>query len=368
MPARKRKYTQTDTGAWAGDSGGINVAIERNGVLTRIDMTAEITPSATLAGANMPDGLFRVFQNTTIRGGSHTYVTLPAQDPCGGGILMHYLNRKDFRMVGHGRATIVAPSRTYNPITFRYHFGSRPQTLFGIDNPFDMSAFIPANKESSLSFVITTSGNDVMDDTVTISSGTYRFELSIIQGTEGDIREEIGLQGVQYPPSAPMGMVPAWIAELFSHTATGSDYSVKRDLQTGGWLKRIAIIEQDETATRAVRAHDQVTGVSIDLSSQNEQLIRSFMDSYFNSQDASTNTVTNDTAPEFQGGYAAHGIIILDMRSHARGHSDYGLDLRALQTGQVKLGLTITTYTSGDASLILQERYMANPFQSLSGL
>ena len=365
MVARKRKYTQTDVGTWAADSAGLNVLIERNGVLTRMDMTVEITPSATLAGANQPDGLFRVFQNTTIRGGSHTYVTLPAQDPCGGAILLHYLNRKDFRMAGHPNGVITAPRRTYTPITYRYHFGARPQNIFGVDNPFDMSAFIPANKESSLSFIITTSGNDVMDDTVTISSGTYRFELSIIQGTEGELREEIGLQGVQYPAGAPMGMVPAWIAELFSHTATGSDYSVERDLQTGGWLKRVAIIEQDETATRALRAADQVTGVALKLTAQSEQLIRSFMDSYFNTMDFASNTEADDAAADFQA-YAAHGVIILDIRQHAKGMSDYGLDLRGLQTGQVKLGFTITTYTSGDASLILQERYQANPFASLA--
>jgi len=368
MVARKRKYTQTDTGAWAADSAGINVAIEKNGILTRIDMTAEITPSATLDGANQADGLFRVFQNTIIRGGSHTYVTLPAEDPCGGAILLHYLNRRDFRMAGHPLGLITAPRRTYTPITFRYHFGARPQTLFGLDNPFDLSAFIPANKETSLQFVISTSGNDVMDDTVTITSGTYRFELAIVQGSDAEIRDEIAWQGVSYPLAAPTGMVPAWVAELFDHTATSSDYSTERDVQTGGWLKRIAIIEQDDTATRALRASDQVTGVAFKLPAQSEQLVRSFMDSYFNSHDFGSNSQADDAAPDFQA-HAPHGVIVLDMRAHARGHSDYGLDLRQVTLGSSanpKLGFTITTYTAGDSSLILQERYLPNPFTSLA--
>ena len=271
-------------------------------------------------------------------------------------------------MAGHPLGLITAPRRTYTPITYRYHFGARPQTLFGTDNPFDLSGFIPANKETSLNFVITTSGNDVMDDTVTISSGAYRFELCIVQGTDGEIREEIAGQGVRYPAQAPMGMVPAWVAELFAHTATGSDYSVERDVQTGGWLKRIAIIEQDETATRAVRAADQVTGVAFKLPAQSEQLIRSFMDSYFNSHDFGSNSQADDAAADFQA-HAPHGIMVLDMRAHARGHSDYGLDLRQSVLGSSanpKLGFTITTYTSGDASLILQERYLPNPFDSFA--
>ena len=367
MVARKRQYTQTDTGAWAADSAGINVAIERNGIITRIDMTAEITPSATLDGASQADGLFRVFQNTTIRGGSHTYVTLPAEDPCGGAILLHYLNRKDFRMAGHPLGLITAPRRTYTPVTYRYHFGVRPQGLFGQDNPFALTAFLPANKETSVNFVITTSGNDVMDDTVTISSGVYRFTLHIVQGSEGDIRQEMAAQGVNYPVGAPTGMVPAWIAEVFDHTATATDYSVKRDVQTGGWLRRIVIIEQDETATRALRAADQVTGVSFELPAQSESLIRSFMDAYFNTHDFGSNSQADDAAPDFQA-HAPHGIMVLDMRTHAMGYSDYGLDLRHSALGSSanpKLGLTITTYTSGDSSLILQERFLPNPFAAL---
>ena len=152
MVVRKRKYTQTDTGAWAGDSAGINVAIERNGILTRIDMTAEMTPSSTgFDGANQPDGLFRAFQNTIIRGGSHTYITLPAEDQCGGAILLHYLNRKDFRMAGHPLALVSAPRRAYTPITFRYHFGARPQTLFDRTTPSTSAPSFPQTRKPQFS-------------------------------------------------------------------------------------------------------------------------------------------------------------------------------------------------------------------------
>lgn len=363
MTARKRQYTQTDIGAWAANSGGINVALERNGLLTRLDVTAEITPSGALAAANQPDGLFRVIQNTTIRGGSQTYATLPAANPCGGGVLLHYMNRLDFRMAGHGPSSITAPNRTYNPITFRYHFGSRPRTLFGTDNPFDLTAFIPSVKESGLNFIIVTSGNDVMDDVTTISSGTYRFTQHIVQGTDGEIREEMAAQGVQYPGMAPMGMVPAWSSELFSHTATASDYATERDVPTGAYLKRIAIIEQDDTATRAIRAADQVTAVQLRLPLQSEALVRTFVDALQNSLDWGSNLQADSAAGNFQNS-APVGLIFMDLRPH--GNFDYGLNLMPpIQNGQVKLGFTISTYTSGDASLILYERLQPNPSNTL---
>jgi len=359
MVARKRQYTQTDTGAWAADSGGINVALERNGVLTRIDMTFELTPTGTLDGDCAFDGLLRAFNNVTIRGGSHTYCSLPVADPCGGAILQRYLNRVDFRMGGHPLGLISAPRRTYTPITMRWHFGARPQSLWGRDNPFDLSAFIPAHKESQLQFIIATSGGDVVDASNTIASGTYRLTLHVVQGTPQELLQEMALQQVRYPQGA-QGMIPANTHELFSHTATGSDYSIERDIPTGGYLKRIAIIEQDETATRALRAADQVTGVALKLPAQSEALIRSFADSYFNSLDFGSNSQTDDAAPDFQA-HAPHGIIVMDMRNYAEGHGDYGLNFMAIPSGsQPKLGFTITTYTAGDASLILYERYQPN--------
>lgn len=362
----KRSYTQTDTGAWAADSPGINIALEKNGILTELEMTAEITPSATLDGANQPDGLFRVFQNTTIRGGTGgTYVTLPAEDTCPGGILLHYLNRLDYRMAGHPLALITAPRRTYTPITYVYHFGSRPRTPWGYPNHHDMSAFIPANKETgNLSYIIVTSSNDVMDDTITISSGTYRFTLYIIQGTEGDIQEEIAAQGVRYPAAAPHGMIPQWQAENYPHTGTFSDYAYSRDVPLGGWLKRISILEKDATSDRSLRAADEVTGVALELSGLSNNLIRQFGDGFFNRLDFGSNSQADDAAPDFQA-HAPHGMYFMDLRPYMGGWSDYGLNLGApLQAGNLKLKFTISTYASGDASLLLYERCIANPMTS----
>lgn len=347
---RKIVKTQTDTGAWAIDSAGINIDLERTGLLTRIDATVEITPSATLTGANQADGLWRVIQNLRVEGGSHTYFALPADDACMGGTLLHYLNRKDFRMTGHPSGSVTAPQgRTFIPVTFTLHCGSRPQDPWGRDNPFDLTGFIPAHAESQLKAVWITSGNDVMDDAVTLSSATMRLTLSVVQGTEAELAAEMVRQGVG------MAMVPAWSTRVFAHTATSSDYSEELDIPTGAYLARIAIAEQDATGDRSLRAADEVTGIAVKLPLQNEEVVRRVVEGLTAHLDLGTNLTANDAAEQFQG-HSPVGIYIVDLRQ--QGHPDYGLNLIGMQTGAVKLGFTISVYASGDDSLILYQRYL----------
>lgn len=355
MTLKKLSYTQTNTIAWSGDAQQ-STDIDRNGLITQIDVTVEVTPSATLAGANQPDGPFRVVQNLAVAGGSHTYFTLPADDRCGGGILLHYLNVADGFGLGHSTAGISAPNRTYMPINYVLHAGSRPMLpAMGrmVDNKFDLTAFIPAWLESQLRATWTTSGNDVMDDVVTISSATMRFTLHVVQGSDADIRAEMVRQGV--PGS---GMVPAWSQEVFSHSATASDYATERDVPSGGFLKRIAIIEQDATATRAVRAQDQVTGVAVKFPQQNETLVRVYVDHLTGHMPSGSFLEADDAALD-GGQHNPAGIFIIDLRPYAKASMGelYGLDLNGVGTGAVKLGFSIATYASGDQSLILYERY-----------
>ena len=347
---RKVSKTQTDTIAWSADNGGVGADLERVGYITRIDVTAEITPSATLTGAGtVADGLWRVLRNIKIVGGSHTYVTLPNDDAAMGGTLLHYLSENDGHGRGHHDGIITAPHRTYVPITASLHFGSRLRTPFGVDNKFDMSGFIPAAEESQLRVEVQTSGNDVMDETVTITSGTYRFTIHRVVGTPDEVREEIARQGVRNL------VVPAWTAEVFAHTATRADYTEERDLPTGGFLKRIAIAEQDATADRSLRTQDEATGFAIKLPDQNEEIVRLFADSLGARLLPGSNQVDSTAAADFQG-HAPIGIYLLDLRPYVWSHPDLGLDLRGFKTGAAKLGMTITTYAAGDDSLILYER------------
>ena len=349
---RKITKTQTDTATWVASTSDIATDLEKTGLITRIDVQADITPSAAMTGAFQPDSPWRVIQNLKIEGGAHQYVSLPGDAAGPGGILLHYLNAVDFRnMSGVGQATLAAPLHTYVPITFCLHFGSRPQDPFGRDNPFDLSGFIPAHAESQLRALWTTGANTTMDDTVTLSSGTMRFTLNVVQGSDAEIRGEMARQGVQ------AAMVPAWVSKNFAHTATASDYSEELDVPTGGFLKRIAILEKDATGTRDLRAADEVTGVALKLPLQNETLFQELVDNWVNHLPAASASIADVSETVWSGFAAPHGILIKDLRPY--GHPDYGLDMRRMTTGAVKLGFTISVYTSGDDSLILYERMQA---------
>jgi len=350
MTLRKVTKTQTDTGTWAADSPGIGVDLEKTGLITQMEVTVEITPaaSAALDGANVADSIFRTIQNLRIEGGAHTYITLPADDAAMGGTLLHYLNKVDFPGIFHASGDVAAPAHIYVGVTWPLHFGSRPFDMFGRPNPFDLTAFIPAHAESQLRAVWVTSGNDVLDASVTIGSAVMRFTLHVVQGTDAEIRAEMARQSVQ------QAMVPAWVAQVFAHTATSSDYAEERDVPTGGYLKRIAIAEQDDTGARSIRVADGVTGVALKLPLQNEELFREFVDHWTGHLRAETAGELDEAVVDFSA-HAPVGILIKDLRPY--GHPDYGLNMTRMTTGAVKLGLTITTYTAGDDSLILYERY-----------
>ena len=258
-------------------------------------------------------------------------------------------------MVGHSDGIITAPSRTYVGATYVFHCGSRPQDQFGRDNPFDLTAFIPAHVESQLRALWTTGANTVMDDTTTVSSAVMRYTLCTVQGTEEEIRQEMARQGVSTP------MVPAWIPSSFPHVATAPDYSEERDIPTGGFLKRIAIYEQNDTAegSTPLRAEDQVTGIAIKLPLESNTPIKYFAGDIETAMTDYGSMLVDASASGFGNIHAPYGILIADLRPHY--FPDYGMDMRQMTTGAVKLGLTITTYTSGDDSFILYERYQLYP-------
>lgn len=365
---RFTEETQTETAAWSASSAGISTDLLRNGVITEIRPTVELTPSATLGGANQPDGLWRVIQNLEIRGGSQTYIALPSKTEPVGGTLLHYLNRYDGYGLGHPISVITAPQRTFTPITFVIHCGVRPRTLHGDLNPQDLSAFIPTSPESRLRAIWVTGGDSVMDDTVNISSATLRFTIAQWLGSEAEVRGEMAAQGVILPSGAKC-MVPQWSAEIFSHTATRSDYSEERNLPTGGFLRRVVVVEQDDTTTegRGLRAGDQVTGVAIKLK-DGSVLKRVTVEQMLVNFPPANNVEADDAALDF-GGFTANGIYVLNLASHVPAsrhpHKEYGLNMAGFGVGEIKLGMTITTYASGDASAILYERLV--PDMGLEG-
>lgn len=362
---RKLSQTQTAVGTWAADATQ-RVEIENDGIITQLDLVWETTPSATLASANQPDGLWRIGRDFRLSGGSHTWFALPNDDGGEGGVLLHFANNLDMRMAGVRGGVIVAPQRTYTPVVFVLHAGVYPMKD-GQANPFDLSGIVPGLARTNVVLEAQSSGSDVMDDTVTISSATLRITRHYILGSHGEIAQEMMAQGVMLPSPGEMGlsqpitaMMPAWLVTIDSPTATASDYGRELTIPTeGGFLRRILLLAQDATADRPLRASDEVTAMKVSVHGQ--EIIKVFVDGLNGKMPYSNVLEADDAAIDF-GANAGSGVYILDLSKHRAANTPaalYGLNLSQVPSSAAKLGLTLTTNASGDDSLVLYERYKA---------
>lgn len=356
MTLLKQKIRQTTAATWAADST-ISVDVESIGVITRLSFQVEVTPSATLTGANQPDSLTRLVQNIRVEGSSQVYCTLPAEDGAHAGTLLHYLNRKDGFGIGHMSGSVTVPvGQAHIPIVFRLHPGSRPRDAYGRDNPFDLTAAIPAGIESQLTLEWVTSGNDVMDDTVTISSAVGRVLIDrITADSPGELLSEMQAQGV--PGARTNHMVtPQWSAAVKSIGSTAADFvTITDDLPTGAWLKRVGLLAQDATATRPIRAADEITRIQLKDNRRGVPLHEWHTDDLSADMPMATMTEADDAAGDFQGS-APQGVWGLDMRPLA--HPEYGLNLQGVQNGDFQLAYIVTNQASGDDRLLLFERLL----------
>lgn len=323
--------------------------LPRDGVITRIDCEVQLTPSATLVGANLPMGIWHVIDTLRVVGsGGIQYVGMGSGELLGR--MIHQFNLVDFP--GHafaGARNITAPNPTYVPIVFRLHFGSRPRSIYDHDNPFDLSAFIPAHRDSSLKIEWGCPANSVVDGTVTITSAVMKLTVYQVTGTEKEIMEEMAAQGCD--PTAPM--FPLSSTESYSHTGTISDLGKTFDVPTGNYLRRIGIMAEDATAV-PVLATDEITRVGLILPQTGERLI----DVDFSGLLAANNPdgimlladegSTTDTYRQAQT-----GIAILDLRPHW--NIEKGFNLTNFKTGDVKLGVTVNTYAAGDKSYLFYD-------------
>lgn len=351
---RKVSNTQTATGTWAASSAGIAVDIERVGLITRIDATIELVPSATLGGANQPGGAFRAIQNLTIRGASKTYFDLPSEAGGFGGVLLHALNDRQGMGAGSTPTVITAPAQVFTPTNVVFHPGSRPMLRPDLDNPFDLSAFIPAGLEGQLNITWVTGANTALDDTVTLTSAVLRITNHRVMGSHDELVREMKRQGVL------AAMIPAWSVTLFGNTATATDFGQEFDVPTGAYLRSIAIAEQDATATRPIMGGDQVIGIRVKLQDANENIVNVRQVGPLVCHMPPTNYAVADDGPDNEA-HARYGAYVLDLRPYTTEENplgqDYGLNLGPpMRTGQVKLGLFINTYAAGDDTGIIYDR------------
>lgn len=326
----------TDVSTWAASSDLSALSLPREGLITEIKIQANLTMSAALT-AVQPDGLFRVIQNLKIEGdGGRAYLGMSGEQM---GRLLALWTLYDF-----GTPMINVQSGTSGIVTFVFHPGSNPA------DPFDMSAVIPARALSEFLVKLTTTANSVVDDTITLDSGSFRYEVNHILGVPitGDLMSPIGSSMTK------------------THTANKSDFSEEIDVPTGNWLRRIFMLVQDETATRPVRKNDEVTGIKLSIPGTGqtifEQTWEGLKASSFQGKIAGYPFQVADTITGHMN--LPDGLAVIDLRKfRGRGfHPVYGMDLRQTQQGRVKLGLTIENYAAGDDTIIYWDQLQAvNP-------
>ena len=320
---KKNTKNVVDASTWAASSDLAGINLPREGLITEIKIRFAATMSGNMTTANT-DGLYRAIQNLKIEGdGGQSFLGLSGEQAAR---LLAYWNLTDF-----GVPLITLQSGTGESVTWVFHPGSNPK------DPFDLSAAIPARALATLQAKITTTANSVVDDSQTISSGTYYYEVSHV---------------LEAPVPAGL-MVPGGSTLTYAHDANYSDYSKEIDVPGGAFLRRIFILSQDETGTRPARAEDEISGVKLRVATTNVTILQQLWQELKVSSGAYSNfigmpfQITDDVHGALN---LPDGLAVIDLRKYF--DPVYGLDLRGSQTGAVKLGLTVANYTSGDDTLL----------------
>jgi len=323
-----------DTATWAASSDQ-QIDLPNEGAITRIDLQTYFTVTGCLAAnTNIPYGIWRPIQNLKIQGGGgKSYFDMSYEQM---GRMLHFLNRRDFP------GTIFNSGMATNTIFANYciHFGSRPRDMFGRDNPFDLTAFVPAQKEVNLKLTwTTTQAADIADTAIDISAGTMK----------ATVYEVLGLPSMS-------GMVPVSSTQGFGTGGTAVSGLAKQfDVPTGAFLRRIAILTQDATAignsAGPILVDDIVDEVALLFPKESRRLIEIDYDTLLTSGGVpDVAAMTAAGAVTKPSDFVVPGFTVVDLRPYA--NSDYGLDLRNYQTGDVKLAFTIPSGSDGDDIII----------------
>lgn len=332
---RKMHRRILTTSTWAASADLTPVNLPREGLITEVGVRAAITTAALTATA-VADGMRRVIQNLKIEGdGGRTYLGLSGEQAPR---LLNFLNECEHQCPVIDSLMPEVGDTALSHITWVFHPGINPK------DHFDTSVVIPARALSTLQVALTTTSNAVIDAAAAIASGTYYYWINEVL----DVRVPKGQK-------TPVGATTVW-----PHDANYSDYSKEIDVPCGAWLRRIIILVQDETATVPVRKDDELTGLKFKLPKAATSTIEGKIQDLkfltakryglpgFNML-AALGAVTTRPGWEMDKVLPA-GLFIIDLRDYF--DSLWGANLTGYQTGDVKLGLTIENYTSGDDTLI----------------
>ncbi len=298
------------------------------GLITRIDLEVYLYASADMATDMSTLGMWRIIDGLKIiGGGGKNYFNMYGAHM---GMMLHYLNLLDFP--GDVFRSVTARA---NYLSFRLHFGSRPRDIYGRDNPFDLTAAIPANKNKTLKLIWDCANSAATDDTITVTDTTTVMRVTVHQVLDGE--------------KAWSGMIPVSSTTNYNPTSTKDALSGTQPIPTGKHVRRIVVMSVDETAESAfgpIHTDDQLTELGVKLVRENRQLISTRVRAIEVCGGPLFDGATTVNTPNTQNAITQQGLYNLDLRKH--GHRDYGLDARTMLDGDLELGMTIGAYTAGD--------------------
>lgn len=335
------------TSTWSASTDLTPVDLPKEGLITEVKV--RFKPTLTGAGVSGEDLFFGGVQNLKIQGdGGRTYLGLSGEEM---GRLLALLNIYEFGAPMINLQGTVAAANTTPSCSWVFHPGSNPK------DPFDMSAVIPGRALSTLQALITACAAAISAGD-TITAGTYYYEIHEVLGVP-----------------VPEGiMTPLGSTLMLDLAATYSDFSLKQDVPTGAWLRRIIMLQEDDTAV-PLRTDAEVTGVKLELPREASSRIESNWDDLvaeaairagiacIPGQVAGAAAVATATCNTPTDGVAAFpkGFAIIDLRKYF--HPIWGANLTNYKPGDVKLGLTVASavgnlYIYWDQLMPVESRYV----------
>ena len=321
-------------------SNDVDKDLSNSGFLTALDLTMVLTMSATDTQLST-FGPWRAIQSLKIQGGSGKVYYNPSGTQMG--VAMHLLNLRDYP--GRTWRNIAAAGATYK---WRIQFSPRTRDVFGRDNPFDLSAAIPAMDETNLKLIWSCPANTALNNDTTISTAP-------ITVTEYRVLPESKAQEMAIKSRL---MVPTSSTESYDPLATKSNLSGERYVPTGKFLKRISILATDATAYTShgpLFNVDQVTELGLYLAKSNVWIINAVPANNFLLGQPLVDGIDVIDTPNTMSPWASPGFYVLDLNQHD--DPDFGLDTRGMGSQDVKLGMTIGSYSSAEKEQIFYEMY-----------
>lgn len=308
-----------------------SMKLQATGAVTRIVLRMTLDLSATAVDNMLENGPFCGIHGLRVVGGGNRIYYSIGNDRIGR--LIHWLNRYDGIVRGTGQQPLGDPMQ----VVFVLHFGSRPQCRYLQDNPYDMSAFIPAFDDDELRLEWDCPAITACDDGVTIAATTYLYAtIYEAVGSASDLRREMARQNVS------RAMVPTSTYFTEAPGTAYTDYGREIDVPTGNYMRRIGLMCHNDTALRPLRTDLEMTGIALIFPSVGQRIFADDFATMSMTQGALEHPVEDCVSTAILTGGVCPilgGCAVLDLRQH--GDPDYGLDLRNYKVGDVKTGATL---------------------------